>query len=245
MCKKLLRHSRVLKSWHVNVLFLLICHITFFLKFIGCLNAMIKYDWLAEVSTLMWLVERRCDFITNCTARSAIRAEIALLWTNQIAGNTIDFKMNITNQIHIICCCFVLKKSPIESYVHRMHWIQWTLSFGYLSGLVSTWRPYACHYIIERHVNWETKKRMSNGNSICHSNPMDKQNSNWHFHVHWIHWTLSFDYLNSLVSTWHPYACHYVIKDMLIDKQKKQMSNGHSICSLDPMDANVQLTIRG
>ena len=58
---------------------------------------MIKYDWLAEVSTLMWLVERRCDFSTNRTARSAIRAEIALLWTNQIAGNTIDFKMNIIN----------------------------------------------------------------------------------------------------------------------------------------------------
>jgi hypothetical protein len=71
--------------------------ITFFFKFIGCLNPMIKYDWLAEVSTLMWLVERRCDFSTNRTARSAIRAEIALLWTNQIAGNTIDFKMNIIN----------------------------------------------------------------------------------------------------------------------------------------------------
>jgi hypothetical protein len=56
---------------------------------------MIKYDWLAEVSTLMWLVERRCDFSTNRTPSSAIRAEIALLWTNQIAGNTIDFKMNI------------------------------------------------------------------------------------------------------------------------------------------------------
>jgi hypothetical protein len=37
----------------VNFLFLLICHITFFLKLIGCLNPMIKYDWLAEVSTLM------------------------------------------------------------------------------------------------------------------------------------------------------------------------------------------------
>jgi hypothetical protein len=63
----------------VNVLFLLICYITFFLKLIGCLNSMIKYDWLAEVSTLMRLVERRCDFSTNRTAESAIRAEIALL----------------------------------------------------------------------------------------------------------------------------------------------------------------------
>jgi hypothetical protein len=32
---------------------------------------MLKYDWLAEVSTLMWLVERRRDFSTNRTARSA------------------------------------------------------------------------------------------------------------------------------------------------------------------------------
>jgi hypothetical protein len=38
---------------YVNFLFLLICHITFFLKLIGCLNPMIKYDWLAEISTLM------------------------------------------------------------------------------------------------------------------------------------------------------------------------------------------------
>jgi hypothetical protein len=38
---------------YVNILFLLICHITFFLNLIGCLNPMIKYDWLAEVSTLM------------------------------------------------------------------------------------------------------------------------------------------------------------------------------------------------
>jgi hypothetical protein len=64
---------------YVNFSLLLIFHITFFLKLIGCLNTMIKYDWLAEVSTQMLLVERRCDFSTNRTARSAIRAEIALL----------------------------------------------------------------------------------------------------------------------------------------------------------------------
>jgi uncharacterized membrane protein (DUF373 family) len=29
---------------YVNFLFLLICHITFFVNLIGCLNAMIKYD---------------------------------------------------------------------------------------------------------------------------------------------------------------------------------------------------------
>ena len=38
---------------------------------------------------------QECDFSTNRTARSAIRTEIALLWTNQITGNTIDLKMNI------------------------------------------------------------------------------------------------------------------------------------------------------
>jgi hypothetical protein len=97
MCQKLLRHSRVIMTYifYVNFLFLLICHVTFFLKLIGCLNPIIKYDWLVEVSTQLWLVERRCDFSTNRTAMSAIRAEIALLWTNQFAGNTIDFKMNI------------------------------------------------------------------------------------------------------------------------------------------------------
>ncbi len=38
-----------------------------------------------------------CDSCWNRTAKSAIRAEIALLLTNQIAGNAIDFKMNIIN----------------------------------------------------------------------------------------------------------------------------------------------------
>jgi hypothetical protein len=80
-----------------NFLFFLIYHITFLLHLIGCLNPMIGWNWLAEISTLMWLVERRCDFSTNRTARSANRSEIALLWTIQIAGNTIDFKMNIIN----------------------------------------------------------------------------------------------------------------------------------------------------
>jgi hypothetical protein len=69
---------------YVNFLFLLICHITFLLNSIGCLNPMIRYDWLAEVSTLTWMV-------------------IALLWTNQIAGNTIDFKMNIINSYINTC----------------------------------------------------------------------------------------------------------------------------------------------
>jgi hypothetical protein len=84
--------TRVIMTY-VIFLFLLIWHITFFLHLIGCLNPMIKYDWLAEISTLMWLVERRCDFSMNRTARSAIHAEIALLWTNQFAGKSIDFKL--------------------------------------------------------------------------------------------------------------------------------------------------------
>jgi hypothetical protein len=57
---------------------------------------------------------------------------------------------------------------------------------------------------------------MSDGNSTYPLDPMDKQNSKGHFQVHWIHWiqwTLSFGYLNGLVSTWcHPYAFHYVIQ---------------------------------
>jgi hypothetical protein len=66
MCKKLLN----LKSFltYVHFLFLLICHIAFFLKLIGCLDPMIKYDLLAEVSTLMWLVHR-----SAISARIAVR----------------------------------------------------------------------------------------------------------------------------------------------------------------------------
>jgi hypothetical protein len=99
--------------------------------------------------------------------------------------------------------------------VHGIHWIHWTLSFGYLNGLLSIWCPYACHYVIQIHINGQLKKQMSDGNSTCPLDPMDKQNSNGHFQVHWIHWiqwSLSFGYLNGLVSTWCPYACHYVIQ---------------------------------
>jgi hypothetical protein len=83
--------------------------------------------------------------------------------------------------------------------VHWIHCIHWTLSFGYLNGLVSTWCPYACHYVIQIYINWPTEKQMSDGNSACPLDPMDKQNSNGHFQVHWIHWihwTLLFGYLN-------------------------------------------------
>ena len=50
----------------------------------------------------------------------------------------------------------------------------------------------------------ELKKQMSEGNSTCPLDPMDKQNSNGHFQVHWIHWihwTLSFGHLDGLLST--------------------------------------------
>ena len=61
----------------------------------------------------------------------------------------------------------------------------------------------------------QLKKKMSDGNSTCPLDPMDKQNYNGHFQVHWIHWiqwTLSFGYLNGTVSTWGPWACRYVIQ---------------------------------
>ena len=48
----------------------------------------------------------------------------------------------------------------------------------------------------------QLKKQMSDGNSTCPLDPMDKQNSNGHFHVHWIqwiHWTLSFGYLKAML----------------------------------------------
>jgi hypothetical protein len=99
--------------------------------------------------------------------------------------------------------------------VHGIQWIHWTLSFGYLNGLLSTWCPYARHYVIQIHINGQLKKQMSDGNSTCPLDPMDKQISNGHFQGHWIHWiqwTLSFGYLNGLISTWCPYACHYVIQ---------------------------------
>jgi hypothetical protein len=75
------------------------------------------------------------------------------------------------------------------------------------SGLVSTWRPYAYHYVIQKHVKLiePLKKQMSDGNSTCPLDPIDKKNYNGHFQVQWIQWTLSFGYLT-------PYACHYVIQ---------------------------------
>jgi hypothetical protein len=65
-------------------------------------------------------------------------------------------------------------------------WIQRTLSFGYLNGLLSTWRPYACHYVIQIHINWPTEKANVQWTFHLSIGPMDKQNSNGYFQVHWI-----------------------------------------------------------
>jgi hypothetical protein len=191
--------------------------------------------------------------------------------------------------------------------VHWIHWIHWTLSFGYLNGLVSTWCPYACHYVIQIYIDWPTekanvrwtfhlsigsnghfrlaisvaqylhevhglaitsfknmvidqlKKQMSDGNSTCPLDPMDKQNSNGHFQVHWIQLTLSFGY--GRVSTWGPRACHYVIQihgnwptEKANVRWKLNLSNGSNgqtkfqwafpgpLDPLDPMDTFVWLS---
>jgi hypothetical protein len=102
-----------------------------------------------------------------------------------------------------------------HSQVHWIHCIQWTLSFGYRNGTVSTWGPWACHYVIQIHGNWPTEKANVGWKFHCPLDPMDKQNFNWHSQIHWIHWiqwTLSFGYLNGTVSTWGPWSCHYVIQ---------------------------------
>jgi hypothetical protein len=119
---------------YVNFLFLLICHITFFLKLIGCLNPMIKYDWLAEVSTLMWLVH------------SAIRAEIALLLTNQIAGNTIDFKMNIIKS-DIFRRFFISKNILKKISCYHDNYFRYFM-FGECTSFVSKARVSACMYFL-------------------------------------------------------------------------------------------------
>ena len=90
----------------------------------------------------------------------------------------------------------------------------------------------------------QLKKQMSDGNSTCPLDPMDKQNSNGHFHrsIGSIGSIGHFrnGYLNGLVSTLCPYACHYVIQiHMVIDQMKKQMSDGNSTCPLDPMDSQT------
>ena len=57
------------------------------LKLIGCFNSVLSFDWILE----------RVRLICNRTQNDAIWELIALFLTNQIAGNTIDFKMNVIN----------------------------------------------------------------------------------------------------------------------------------------------------
>jgi hypothetical protein len=69
----------------------------------------------------------------------------------------------------------------MEVYLHEVH------------GLVITSFKYM---VID-----QQKKQMSDGNSTCPLDSMDKKNSNGHFQVHLIQLTLSFGYLNGRVST--------------------------------------------
>jgi hypothetical protein len=115
-----------------------------------------------------------------------------------------------------------------------VHWIQWrnkipmdisrsiwsSGSIGHFRLAISmAYYLHDVHMLVNTSLKYilmaQLKKQMSVGNSTCPLDPMDKQNSIGHFQVHgihWIQWTLSFGYLNGLVSTWCPYACHYVIQ---------------------------------
>ena len=59
-------------------------------KLIGCFDSVLSLDWILGESAI------NC----NRTQNDAIWELIALFLTNQIAGNTIDFKMNVI--IHVI-----------------------------------------------------------------------------------------------------------------------------------------------
>ena len=118
--------------------------------------------------------------------------------------------------------------------IRLVHWIQWTnkIPMGILrsTGSIGSNGHFRlaismAQYLHEVHglvvtsfkymVIDQLKKQMCDGNSTCPLDPMDKQNFNGHFQVQWIHWiqwTLSFGYLNGTVSTWGPWACHYVIQ---------------------------------
>ena len=66
---------------------------------------------------------------------------------------------------------------PMDKQNSNGHFqIQWTLSFGYLNGTVSTSFKYMA---ID-----QLKKQMSDGNSTCPLDPMDTRKTNGHFQVH-------------------------------------------------------------
>ena len=58
------------------------------LKLISCFNSFLSFDWILGVR-----------LICNRTQNDAIWELIALFLTNQIAGNTIDFKMNVIKAV--------------------------------------------------------------------------------------------------------------------------------------------------
>ena len=99
-------------------------------------------------------------------------------WTNKIPMDISRYIGSIGSNGH-----FRLAISMAQ-YLHEVHWLV-IMSFKYM--------------VID-----QLKKQMSDGNSTCPLDPMDKQNSKENFQVHWIQWiqwTLSFGYLNGTVST--------------------------------------------
>jgi hypothetical protein len=103
------------------------------------------------------------------------------------------------------------------------HWIQWTNkvpmdisrsigSIGHFRLAISmAWYLHDVHMLVITSFKDilidQLKKQMSDGNSTCPLDPMDKQNSNGHFQVHWIHWTLSFGHLNGLAIVYMMSIC--------------------------------------
>ena len=212
-------------------------------------------DPLAPLDTFVWLSQWHSIYTRSMglslrhsntwwltTWKSKCPMEIPLVhwiqWTNKIPMDISRSIGSIGSNGH-----FRLAISMAQ-YLHEVH------------GLVIT----SFKYMVIDHL----KKQMSDENSTCPLDPMDKQNSNGHFQVHWIHWiqwTLSFGYPNCTVSTWGPWACHYVIQihgDWPPEKENVRWkfhlpigSNGQTkfqwtfpvpLDPLDPMDTFVWLS---
>ena len=121
-----------------------------------------------------------------------------------------------------------------------LHWIQWrnkipmniSMSIGSIGhfrlAISIAWYLHDVHMLVITSFKYmlidQQKKQMSDGNSTCPLDPMDKQNSNGHFQVHWIQWI---HWIQCHMLVIMPYACHML---------KKQRSDGNSTCPLDPMD---------
>ena len=79
------------------------------------------FCWLDSAAICNWDKKMRLmiEQFFNRTQNDAIWGLIALFLTNQNAGNTIDFKMNvINNETHIIVCDFFFHRSS------RLAWLQ-------------------------------------------------------------------------------------------------------------------------